>query len=266
MSETLSVDIGERQKHFLNLVGVIDCSSYSIYSFLKNSNKPVSYKNIHKTLKKLQKLNLIEIIPDKSYRNAKYYKLTQDGVFQILLNSEITIPFLLKNRNDPILKIILYRFFELSTIKYFDTIPREFFISEYLNQCTDKILNQAQKSSKFREETRKSFDLVDEADFISTREIKNFIYTIITLSKSSRMRIKYEFRSGTDGFDYVISDEGEYPNYPYKDYDKVVREDRANDPNYSKLFPNQVLLNDKKFMRIFTEMKEEFEKGCMEFM
>lgn len=266
ISELGLIRLGNQERFYLSLIGMVDCSAYFIYSQLNKIDKPIAYKNVHKTIAKLKKHNLIELVAGNFSRNAKLYKLTQQGVFQVLLTSEVTIPFLIKNKDDPILKIILYQFFEVSTIEYFDTIPREYFISEYLNRCCEEIIHQVQKGSKFREESRKLLSIEDEANYIAKREIKHFIYNIVTMSNISRMRFTYETGSKTTRFDFVIADDEGYPHNSYKDFFKEVRELRAKDPDYSSLFPNRILIKDKKFMYMFTEMKNEFEKGCKEFI
>lgn len=225
----------------------------------------MSYKNVHKTFQKLKKLGLIEVIQGRSKRNAINYRTTPLGLFQILLTFPLTTSFLINNRNDPILQIILYQFFELKTIKYFDTIPREYFITEYVNECCRRVLEELANVKKFRKEMGKGEieDLSDEIDLVVKRQIKNFIYTIVTI-KTNRMRFSSESGYGTEVVDFIINEQDDYPSHAMKDNTKIVREERT-DPNYSSLFPTEILVADKKFMREFRKMREEFEKGCSDF-
>lgn len=265
LSEYERLTLGEAEQRILHLVAHKDISAYDFFSFVRDQAEPISYKNVHKTFKKLEKLELIEVA-SKFKRNAIYYKLTTMGVFQILLTFPITISFLIKNKHDPILNLILFQFFAIETIRYFDTIPREYFITEYLKECCSRIVEELRKIRKFNSEqiAPNSEILADEIMHVIAERIKLFIYTIVTV-KTSRMRVISKSRFGTEGFEFIINKKDDKAVTPHPDIHRVITEERMDDPNYSSLFPIQILKNDKTFMPLFLKMKDEFEGGCRDF-
>lgn len=261
-----SVNLGPAEQIHLHLIGTMNTCAYTAFLFM-NRQRKTSYKNIHKTFMKLKNLGLIKKKGGVFLRNAIYYKLTSRGLFQILLTQEVNNTLLLEYRNDPILQLILYPYFEQHMIEYFNTVARESFISDYINYSCQRILHHVEEFRQFygRRAKLNLSMLEQEIDGIVRKEIMAFVYTIVTLNNASRMRFTNEDKSGNyhDNFDFVINKDEEY--YPYKDYTKVVVEARENDKNYCTLFPKDALMKDKKFMSLFGEMKREFERGCKLF-
>jgi hypothetical protein len=68
-------------------------SAYQIFRLLKNKGKKyeMAYKNVHKRIKKLHSLNLIETVDRKSIKSVDeskhhpiYYRLTTGGIFYLI--------------------------------------------------------------------------------------------------------------------------------------------------------------------------------------
>jgi DNA-binding HxlR family transcriptional regulator len=118
-------------------------SAYSLFSQLKSQSTPMAYKNVHKRLKRLEQLKLIEQEEEQKFkRNAIYYKLTTFGLFYILSNDPNSWKkdLLIKHRENIILKTLLYPYFEEHTIKNCGFILRRL-IAQYLQGCCTITLN-----------------------------------------------------------------------------------------------------------------------------
>src|SRR6185437_11419098 len=97
----LAVDkIYEIDRNTINLLSLFVFNSHlSIYQIFKiiesKELKPIAYKNIHKKVKKLIELNLIERIGDSNIsekeleKGAKYYKLSEEGIFTLFYDSNV---------------------------------------------------------------------------------------------------------------------------------------------------------------------------------
>ena len=85
----------------MNLLSLFVFNSHlSIYQMFKKIEgkdlKKIVYKNVHKKVQKLIKLKLIERVIDSSKfqeieleRGAKYYKLSEEGIFALFYDSSI---------------------------------------------------------------------------------------------------------------------------------------------------------------------------------
>jgi DNA-binding MarR family transcriptional regulator len=126
------------------------CSAYQIYSIFKEEArqwtgsrsesmmKPLSYKNIHKRVKRLTQLKLIERVEGQFERGAKYYKISPHGLINyvggIITESD---KFIFYNMQNIVIQSLLLEFFEEETIDSFrtlkDFVPSE--IGDYLHDC-----------------------------------------------------------------------------------------------------------------------------------
>lgn len=87
MSEVLKYErmtLGETEKNFLRLIMGEPKSAYAIYSILKKRGPGIAYKNVHRRIKRLEELKLIEKDPRKFARREIKYKLTTQGLFYLL--------------------------------------------------------------------------------------------------------------------------------------------------------------------------------------
>ncbi len=98
----LAVDnISEIDKNTIDLLSLFVFNSHlSIYQIFKiielKKLKAIAYKNIHKKVKKLIRLNLIERVTDSSNisereleKGAKYYKISEEGIFALFYDSNV---------------------------------------------------------------------------------------------------------------------------------------------------------------------------------
>ena len=250
------ISLGETENLFINIFSVSNSktkgktsysySAYEIFSILKKMGKPMAYKNVHKRVRRLHILGLIEEV-EKSGRNAINYELTTRGLFErLMIPLAVDITFLEHNKKNVILQNILYRYFEEQTIHEFGDASHH--LAFYLKNCCQAILTgvkslkpqlddldrrflewqQDLREDKLRpnfEELQKSYtegmkDLIME-------QIKNFILKIVSGAK-------YEY----------------------------LERDKHEPREYSTAFPTEILKNDDRFIPILLEMKNDFDFGC----
>jgi hypothetical protein len=124
--------------------------SHSVYKIFKKFNsseegekiKGPSYKDVHKRVKRLEQLKLINKIEGHFERGAKYYEISSYGLL-IYLNNELgeVSEFIDSNRRNIIFQELLY-FFENRTISSFclKDFPGQN-IGEYLHDCASATIN-----------------------------------------------------------------------------------------------------------------------------
>jgi hypothetical protein len=244
--------LGKTEKLFLHIISMEPTSVYRISVGLKSGTimigetmlttgiQSMAYKNVHKRVKRLHSLGLIEESKGNFKRNAKMYRLTSRGLFERLLDQSPWLPDILDlYRNNPIIETLVYQYFELETIANFETFPLTE-LRRYLRRCCEAILNTL---DVHRYETKKceewsrvynvepkdhSVLLHSYLDAAIKDEAKNFVLKIVNMSK----------------------DEDPYQSIP----------------NYSNLFPRQALLKDKKFIYLLEEIKNDFDNGSKNFL
>jgi DNA-binding PadR family transcriptional regulator len=246
--------LGKTERRFLGIIAVSDESAYRLCAYLKKGEEPISYKNVRKTLLSLLSKGLIEETGEKLPHGAKKYRLTPHGLFQCLLNVR-TIPRLLKKeyQNSLLMNNILYQFFDTDTLSEFLTIPRIQFIGSYLNNCCMAILGKVVEfhASKFDD---KIYFLFDDMNRVIRKEILHLVFEIVISSNLKTL----DFR--------MTDDNGvEFNRRRYLVGEDDVREGQDN-KHLLTLFPNMKLKNDNKFMKIFSELKKDFDEGCMNFI
>ncbi|MFZ0512579.1 MAG: hypothetical protein WAM14_13305 [Candidatus Nitrosopolaris sp.] len=138
------VELGDVEFEILGYFAYrISTSTYEIFKMLDTvsvatRNKPASYKNTHKRVKRLAQLRLIEEIKGHFERGAKYYNVSTYGLIsyagRVIAES---ISHIKHNKKDIAIQCLLLQFFEERTIdsiyplKSFPT--RE--IGDYLHDC-----------------------------------------------------------------------------------------------------------------------------------
>jgi hypothetical protein len=142
-------------------------STYQIFSSLRGNSDEMAYKNVHKIVKHLHSLKLIELVGKKSIakqresiHNPKYYRLTTGGIFSLIYNGQISlsapgmfsliyngqismqfpgmerIKKLFQNYNENIIfRTILYPYFEEQTLLQMDRAIIFDNLLDYLNKC-----------------------------------------------------------------------------------------------------------------------------------
>src|SRR6187200_740819 len=137
-------------------------STYQIFIILKKMGKnyEMAYKNVHKRIKQLHSLKLIEIIGKESIdteresmHNPKYYRLTTGGLFHLISKDKTAILYknsgmgrkkIFQNYSDSIIfRTLLYPYFEEETLLQIKNQMLFTEIFSYLNKCctiTDTVI------------------------------------------------------------------------------------------------------------------------------
>lgn len=264
------ISLGSREREFLQLIALNKSrSSYDIFSYLKDNNErdkkesysTMAYKNVHKRMKRLEALGLIEKIELELQHRAIKYRLTARGLFQCLLeNLAYACLFSDKGYNENIiLQTILYQFFELETIKNFLNFrPRMNLLNLYLRNCCQALLERIKEyqllavMEKYKEEF-----LPNDIDEIIERELRKFIFEIVTMSKYDKIYIQRG---------------NKLKGYSVQEYIKLGWPKAWGDPkeigdlNYLKLFPIKALMNDQNFIKVLKKIRTDFDDGYKEFV
>ena len=136
-------------------------SAYQLWTKLKSTDTEMAYKNVNKRVHGLLSLNLIQetVTPGKNVNkhNAKYYELTELGIYQLFLNklnalhireldtikfhklpSSNTLIFFHNYYNNLLFESFLYPFFEKETLFAIgDYLLRDLF--NFLANCCHRI-------------------------------------------------------------------------------------------------------------------------------
>ena len=260
MSEVLTyriIALGETEKYFLWLFLMFNKSAYWLCSYLKKTEKDtnrksMAYVNVRKRVNRLKELGLIEEIKEKHrYRKAINYRVTSHGLFHCLMlagNRHAIFPLSLeKYKDNVILQNVLYRFFELETLEYFNTVPRAILLLGYLGTCCKSILEKIEDYRLSRVEDKQSSISVENMDMLIMNQVQKFVFDIVNWSNIQRFVIG------------GLNDQGEeYVRFDYPTRDPA-------DPNYAYIFPNLALARDKKFTTLLDEIKSKFDKGYKNF-
>jgi hypothetical protein len=238
------VTLGQREDQFLRMIGIAkEMSAYDIYKDLNEGETDdgkarklpdiwfshhgdsMSYKNVHKRIKRLYELNLIEQIKDTvRHRNKIKYKLTSRGLLQ-LYTSVISHPvFTLSElldayKDDLILQTILFQYIRMETVQELIKIFDEYIFRGYLRECFEHIFSINIGTDML---TEKEFDgalkmKTDAMNYFVKKELSSLINVIVTSSI---------------------------------------------EPSYKDNFPNRVLIEDGKFMHLVENLRNDFRKGC----
>ena len=112
---------------------------YSIYKQLKRDHfsQSISYKNIHKRVKRLLKLKLIESVAGSFPKGAKHYRINAYGLINLRSSSQTeNHRFILLNKDNIVIQALL-EFLDENTLDSFYLL-KEFptrDISEYISDC-----------------------------------------------------------------------------------------------------------------------------------
>ena len=122
-------------------------SAYDVWKEFQQNlwKKEISYKNIHKRVKRLVNIDLIKEIKEHHFRRAIHYKITLFGIISYLDKSIISdYNFIEYNKDNIIIQLLLLDFFEEKSIKsiYDSTEFPSNNISIYLMDCSSTITRQ----------------------------------------------------------------------------------------------------------------------------
>jgi hypothetical protein len=234
----LPVPLGEVERQFLVLFSDRKVrTAYDIFLLSEKTRRDMAYSNVHKRIKRLEELGLIEF--DKVIkRKAVAYKLTSRGLLERLLlgkSPDFKYPDILVNfGNNSILQTILYQFFEPATIKAFTSTL--FGIEElqgYILRTSMMIFRLVEKLRLQAHETGEKFDFkyVNDRGYmingIITRGVHNFVFEIVSIYSHLYM--------------------------PGENKERVYA------------LPNDALAVDKKFLELLKTVRHKFDQGCKNF-
>ena len=115
----------------------------------KEMKLPMSYKNVHKRVKRLHVLGLIEEIEgEKSWRNAIMYRLTSQGLFLISLPGNAHPLRFNIYKKDIILKLHFISSLIERPLNYLWDLYRGRWLGDYIRKCCQAIVNQIERIRK----------------------------------------------------------------------------------------------------------------------
>jgi len=248
------ISLGPREEQFLGMIIVSQgsASAYSIYSELNDGETDngkarklpeirtphtdsMSYKNVHKRIKRLQTLELIEPVQEQKQKGKEIkYKPTSRGLFQELLGfewygSSMVTP--LNYKDDIIIQTILYRYFEFETIEVLMEIFGPSLFHDFVTKCCEEIQQRV-------EGVLNELEYEYPRYYSDKKVIASFFHAESPTSKSIDEIIRNEARN-------LIPE--------------IVRE--CAKMRYNDNFPNPQLLRDEKFKELLEEAKNEFYEG-----
>jgi hypothetical protein len=242
--------LGETEIMFLDIYSNRTVSAYEITQILENSGMHMSYKNVHRRVKRLTELQLIKKDSVDPKHMSIIYKITAQGIFQMLLEGHLFFTnWLIKNHKDPILHAILFQFFCEETIQKFNTLARLKVLADYLKKCCEGILAIISAFQSSYNQNKRSSHLEYAINELIQDELRNFIFQIISVKK---LPVR----------DFGLIDY----NKPW--FSEVGNEKeliQKTDPDYSEAFPKATLMRDRKFMKLLSEIKSDFETGCKDY-
>ncbi|MGD1838588.1 MAG: hypothetical protein ACPKPY_11100 [Nitrososphaeraceae archaeon] len=126
-------------------------STYDIFKQFQDKNRftrSISYKNIHKRIKRLKELDLIQPVIGNFDKGAKPLKITSYGITSLFSNFlPLDIDLIQKNKNNIVIQSLLLKYFEEKTIDSFSdrgTKARviDMYLSDYVVECCSLIKNR----------------------------------------------------------------------------------------------------------------------------
>ncbi len=219
--------------------------------FTSPADDSISYKDVHKRVKRLEELRLIKTIEkakriQKQKRKVIRYRVTSQGLFQCLLGPrsakwipylEIELPLLYKD--EMIFQTLIYRYFQEDTVKEILSIFGDKFFNNYLRNCCEGILRVADE-----------IPLLEEHEGL--KKMWQFYYPQKQIIHRQLM-IDMNLDFLESQIDYLINNE--LKNLIHQIVSKSA------DDEYKDKFPSRVLRDDEQLYRSVDKLKNEFNDG-----
>lgn len=241
---------------FLQMIAQEERSVYSIYSELNDgetdngkarklpmirtpNTDSMSYKNVHKRVKRLQYLALIEQVTERKPKEREIkYRLTSRGLFQQLLDYPwpkyfVVLPLVYKD--EIILQTILYQYFELETVKKIIKIFGDLFFNGFIMKCCEEI-----------------------------QELVDGVATAFELDFNPNLKKEWPHYY-SEKYGILFNLDSWSGNRIAKQIDGIIRNEAKNliyeILRESRNVPKPVLVRDEKFIQLLEEVKKEFNEG-----
>jgi len=164
----------------------------------------ISYKDVHKRVKRLETLDLIEPVDiepgkqkQKSKRKIIKYTVTSRGLFQCCLYFQWSrgcptkIPLMLLYKDNVIYQTLLYQYFQEETVREILSIFLYDVFLHYLRKCCEGILEILDYARWLEVKTQ---DRIKDIDDLIKKELKNLIYEIVLESSNEVHKDKFPNR------------------------------------------------------------------------
>lgn len=234
------IELGDREKDFLTKIADGKNTAYLIHSDLKKRGISMDYKNVSKRVRRLHELKLITESKGESAHRAKFYKLSTEGLFYLLVNCPITPRMLIEYKDNIILKSLLYPYFEEKTV---EIGGENYEIGQYLIECGHRILTYLDYLRRLADHPLKKV--------AKEKIIKQLQIDLEWQAKSLAFRI---LTKRTHLWDVV-----EPFFWPYTN----LKEKLKHDPDFlNKQIPRASLLpTDRKFTAFAKNLRKEYEQA-----
>jgi DNA-binding MarR family transcriptional regulator len=271
MSEILKYErasLGDTENRFLHFIMGEPKSAYTIFSLLKEKNRPIAYKNVHTRIKRLEDLKLIQKSQGRFARRAIKYKLTTQGLFHLLSQYIAYKLGIFWNdlwkyyADDIIVRTLILPYFEIDTMKNAQRNLSSSVLS-YLRNCYFISMDGCEYIKKFMKRYRGPTDTIVEVHLDNLLDINEPVgttdpsepeaYTIKSATDSLKKELEWEAKEMAFGLiTKPVSSFGVFLALTGKiDIERVGK--TGVDP--------EDLGRDKRFMKLLYQVQKDFDRG-----
>jgi hypothetical protein len=212
--------------------------SFKIKSYLKLRNSTQEGRDPTSLISNyLEEIGFLEITKGKFLSSSKNFRFTTFGLFHILLDITIYPPqFLIKYKDDIIIKTLVYQFFEEKTIKM-STGRFYSHLTSYIQECCNLTMNA-----------------IEDINTSSKEEDK--------LKITNRLKFDLEWMIRRLGFKFIIM---------YNDTNLLALNPELKDEIKISIYELEskmkgILSNDEKFIDLIKNLNKDFSEGYKEIM
>jgi hypothetical protein len=223
-------------------------STYDVHKIFRTGGKPMDYKNVHKRIKRLESLGCIgrvkseDVKEEKPERGAKYYRISETGMFHLLINKYPT-----KNLHDILQTNGDYSIFEAFLYPYFN---KETFTSLYRIKSPSTYSSFNFKTPYFDIVER----IIDEIHAYLRNCCIEIYQSIMDINEISEDPTYYEDEDLKDTAYYLTEQKDNLAVSLLRLYSQWHKsKDASNGLN--------ILAEDDKFMNLVDDLHKNFEKS-----
>lgn len=263
-----------------------ELSAYRLTNSLQNKEYNVDYKNVHKKVKRFRKDELIIRTKTLDRKHGSiFYRLTSMGIIAVLYHlygkeafrsqlREIIAGILINHGNDDFFNFFIYPFFDRATLMKIESdMIVEFFLN-YCSGCAHKLMSKLyerkvidehgkfaskQKIKKWLSEVKNSL-MEKLEDHYNTKEEKNRIMGEVNNNIFDNLLYELQFDRVS-----ILENTMIFPIISQGKYKTIKITGFEHSPTYKIKWDSiqkdiSLLLNDKKFYKIFVTTKSAFDK------